>query len=752
MDVIIDNGTTIDDGGSSGYTEICDAKVSDNLRKMEALTALYVMLLLFLALFGSYRRRYRSDSFLHRFIWFLSIMPHGVIAFTLGLMNTSKSYHDFLGLWAVYFLILIGGTDTVSAFELEDIEKRKTNFLYFCAKTLLAGVIVATYPLSGKLQIGVWVLYLLAFTRIRELGAASLNVSRSFGLGEQSKLVADYMSDIEPHLSADSQAEPTSMKGYNYIFYGERHAADVRIGQPLPLSLVTIDQVWRQGLGDRIKDTCLSFALFKMIKRSLVGMDMAEKDEPKTWRLVRDGLLSEENEDGRRALRVVEVELGFLFEYFYTKYSLLHSKEFICIRIPVSLSVIFSCLLCIIWLGNYETTGDRCAIFANGANGVNLDLMETKVILGVLPLLELIQLINLATTNWFKMLLVSICVKQDSILQSISESHNAVKIRMFIRMMCMRSIKIVETVTRWFRCFCLRRPWTGNLLQYSLLESYRYGRHRSIAGRLLGLVLRGLVDRPRLGMEPAKSVPLSPEITRAVTERLRSSWPHLRMGEFSLSHHSDRDILPWACINLETSIHTILVWHVATTLCEPPPPAVQRWWSAACPGGQRSVKGNEEAPHATYLLVATQLSKYCAYLVAFAPELLPGNPYLTETIFDDAIADATARFGKCRTLRQRHKEARALAGEYVEEAAAASRSIICLGSLLANQLEMMEEGRRWKLLADFWTELILFVAPSGQPWAHVKFLASGGEFITHLWALLYHSGISTSCSECFNLY
>ncbi|CAN6463480.1 unnamed protein product [Victoria cruziana] len=746
MDINAGSGT-YDDGSNSQY-EACDFKVLLNLWKLEALTALCTVLLLCLALFGSYRHRNSSASLSHRLLWFSSAVSHDLITFTLGIMSTSRNYHDLLGFWAVYLLILVGGTDTVSAFELEDIEKRKANFLYFCAKSLVAGTVVAAYPLSGKLQIGVWVLYLLAFTRIRELGAAHLNASKSFGLDEQSKLVGDYMSNVEPYLSRDAEAEPTSMKGYNYIFYGEGHAADVRLGQPLPLSLVTIDQVWQSlhGLDDRIKDTCLSFALFKMIKRSLVGIDMAEKDEPKTWRLVRDGLLSEE--DGHRAFRVVEVELGFLFEYFYTKYSLLHSKEFIVIRISVSLSVIVSCILCIIWLGNYESTADHCAFYPNGAGGVNLDVLGTRVILGVLASLEVIQLINLATTNWFKMLLVSVCVKQDSILQSSSQRHKDARIGMFKKMMCLRLIEIIETMNSMFRVCCLRRPWMENLPQYSLLESYRYGRLRSTGGRLLGLLLRGLALKPMRGLKPATFVPLRPEIKRTVVDRLRSSWRHLRNGEFSLMQNSAHKELSWLRINRETCIHRILIWHIATTLCEPPPP-VRRWWSAAFPRKWRSRERNiykQIAPCNTHQLVATQLSKYCAYLVAFAPELLPGNRFLTRTTFDDVVADATARLGKCRTTEQMQERARELAGEWTEEAAASSGSVVCLGSILANQLGMMEEERRWKILADFWTEMILSVASCRQSWAHVEHLPRGGEFITHLWALLYHSGISNDSS------
>jgi hypothetical protein len=61
--------------------------------------------------------------------------------------------------------------------------------------------------------------------------------------------------------------------------------------------------------------------------------------------------------------------------------------------------------------------------------------------------------------------------------------------------------------------------------------------------------------------------------------------------------------------------------------------------------------------------------------------------------------------------------------------------------LLGRQLEEMPEGIRWKVLADFWVEMLLYAAPSENVKEHIEQLAKGGEFITHLWALLSHAGI-----------
>jgi hypothetical protein len=52
----------------------------------------------------------------------------------------------------------------------------------------------------------------------------------------------------------------------------------------------------------------------------------------------------------------------------------------------------------------------------------------------------------------------------------------------------------------------------------------------------------------------------------------------------------------------------------------------------------------------------------------------------------------------------------------------------------------------WEALAELWCELIVSMAPHGSIVAHQKELGKGGEFITHLWALLYHAGIDDKFS------
>ncbi|GLT72756.1 hypothetical protein SLA2020_446610 [Shorea laevis] len=70
-------------------------------------------------------------------------------------------------------------------------------------------------------------------------------------------------------------------------------------------------------------------------------------------------------------------------------------------------------------------------------------------------------------------------------------------------------------------------------------------------------------------------------------------------------------------------------------------------------------------------------------------------------------------------------------------------TIMKRSAVLAKHLieEIEDNERRWKILADFWADMMLFVAPSDDVTAHAEHLTTGGEFVTHLWALLSHAGI-----------
>ena len=79
--------------------------------------------------------------------------------------------------------------------------------------------------------------------------------------------------------------------------------------------------------------------------------------------------------------------------------------------------------------------------------------------------------------------------------------------------------------------------------------------------------------------------------------------------------------------------------------------------------------------------------------------------------------------------------------DLVEQPERIQQGMFAMGLRLGRQLQQMDGRQRWKLLADFWADMLIFCAPSDNVDAHIRRLSQGGEFITHLWALLSHAGI-----------
>jgi len=266
------------------------------------------------------------------------------------------------------------------------------------------------------------------------------------------------------------------------------------------------------------------------------------------------------------------------------------------------------------------------------------------------------------------------------------------------------------------------RPWKNRLGQYCIIQEIG---HKSGASNCLHYATLRLVDKPKNKKGCKKSVTLSENVKKAIVESLLGSNGHLTNGVTSLKENGVHGHLSWACNGTpaEGSVtRTILVWHIATTLCEH--------------------QLDTQAKKQDVVRTASTLSQYCLHLLAFAPHLLPDHISISESILDetvekagDILKGAKTMKNKCEKLLENSNHT----GAYDDEASL----VITQGTKLARDLlEHIREMRsRWKVLSDFWAEMMLYISPSDDSRAHLETLARGGEFITHLWALLTHAGV-----------
>ena len=203
----------------------------------------------------------------------------------------------------------------------------------------------------------------------------------------------------------------------------------------------------------------------------------------------------------------------------------------------------------------------------------------------------------------------------------------------------------------------------------------------------------------------------------------------LSNGKAALQSNFLFDKLSWACRSDSIS-EVFLTWHIATCILE-------------VKSGQQ--RGDEAAAQRT----AVRLSKYCAYLVAFHPELLPDSPEKTERVVDDMKAELGGIFW-CWEYYLFPQSARAKKIMDPSTGSDQVNGVVRNGGKLGSLLDGFPVADAWKVLADVWTELIVFVAPSSDEErvkGHQDVLVQGGEFITVLWALTTHIGVSHGANK-----
>ncbi|CAM0952514.1 unnamed protein product [Alopecurus aequalis] len=648
-----------------------DDDETHHLLKLVYITVLIIVAvigLFLLHVLGSLRRRSSSKT-LHIVVITAYTLSYALVSYTLGLMQESKYYFNEFPVWAVCLLMLLGGTDNLMACDLNDVDSWKSFHVKHLLKGALVVYIVAAYT-NNTSPYG-------PDSPIQSMKMASM----SNLLAKNVKPIVDYMKGEDKQ----QLASPATMKGCRYIVAGERRLSKGKLpSMEVPrdkemddMKITTVEQIWESNgsllrseseRGMRLKDVCLSMALSKMLNRRFAGFGIAEAEVANARDFVFNGLLAGDGDKPcERSFRVIEVELGFVYDLYYTRYPYLYHKvRHFALCLPVAM-VIFCSWLTYVLFKKRKKVGSG-----------NIPLSTTLFLMAVVTFLEAFQLYLHMASNWFKVALI----------------------RSYVT-----------------------RPALQRSRQYSLLESY----NRKCRGRnCWHYVTLWLVDKGRNGCKRGKLVKLSAQVKQAVINSLIRSKDDLKDGVRSPRIHAQ---LSWACDGTVT--HTILVWHIATTICK------QDFDAALAKNGkQTAVLSQEEDKGAVH--TASTLSQYCAYLIAFSPELLPDHCFDSTSILDQCIEEA-CKFTHLEGVKKMEDKCQKLLSN--SDTDSANDPLIVKGARLARQL--MDNQDRWKVLSDFWAEMMLYIAPCDDTQArvHLEALARGGEFITHVWALLTHAGV-----------
>uniref|UniRef100_A0ACD5XX49 Uncharacterized protein n=1 Tax=Avena sativa TaxID=4498 RepID=A0ACD5XX49_AVESA len=612
------------------------------------------------------------------------------------------------------------------------------------------------------------ILWLLCAAKLVQRVTFTLVGNNSYAFGKNARLIVSYMRAprvlLGKHGDVDSDGDDheLSLKTCRYVVMGENKLVtgpspdgySLTVADDSATATTTVGKIWKLAETDpflasvdqdgRLRRLCLSMALFKLLRRSfehLPPMSEAETRDCRELIFFRGGMYSsssteeEEEEEGRQKgaedlFEVMKDETLFLSEYY-------HSVVPVAMASPIFLvanylifpaMVLLLCQVIIVLCGNgnlifaFRSLGSdnysvsfgvarmaRC-LLARVARSPSvffstIDLSITFLLFLVLVYEQVWELVVFLFSNWF--------------LVSLLHGYATTDERRRSATFCWAVRRI-----QWVRSKMSHPDLT--VKQFSALRSFR---------------LWPPTILPAISLMTLPTVAVPKEVKHAVADYLLATATTasglVSNGKLAVAAHPE---LRRLCQS-ESVAEVILAWHMATCLFEqrmkerPPPPTACR----------------------RDMIVATTISKYCAYLVAVHPELLPENQESTERVFQDMEEElrrtvsfwsyyipAVAGGGHDKIINLAEKLDQAL--EPVQ------MSTLQKGASLWRSLD--EEARcagggedgMWKVLADLWVQLLVYVAPTApddreRVMGHAKVLQEGGGFLTVLWALATHTGI-----------
>ncbi|KAF9668122.1 hypothetical protein SADUNF_Sadunf15G0095600 [Salix dunnii] len=578
-------------------------------------------------------------------IWSASLSADMVATFALG--NLARSQRDSSGdgskkannsiqsLWAPFLLLHLGGPDTITAYSIEDNE--------------------------------LWLRHLLGL--VVQVGVAFYVFSRSWGNG------------ILPFI-----AIPMFIVGI--IKYSERTwvlwsscSKSLRNSSLLGFwtSFLRTTKPESDQQREYLRQAYTFFHISKFTMQDLVPTSM--------YLMLSHLRFSEIPAD--IALKVVEVELGLIYDMLYTKAPLIYSIS----------GIILRCISFLLYITAFIIFQVKIEKHAYSS----IDVAITYLLFVAAAFLELYALLCLVFSD-------------HTLIWLVDKGGNA----------------WASAIYSWVRKSTTSKRWSRSISQYSLATICTENKPRKCL-ELVGIdeMMRQMnVNRKDLNgglhefifkhlQKKAKE-----ENLNLLDKKIRSKITGQR-GDGVLERMGVLQNYKWCTIELEFS-QSILVWHLATEICYLDNTSVQK-------------DASNEKDDASNVSRSKCLSDYMMYLLVIRPNMLSigfGEKEYKHTLI--MLSDKITTQNSINTDYTAVNHGFMLAKQLLESTLE-KHSAVEGGPVLAKQLEsILESKKRWEMIEEVWMEMLTYAA-AHCPWKeHAHALRRGGELLTHVCFLMLH--------------
>uniref|UniRef100_A0A3N7G145 DUF4220 domain-containing protein n=1 Tax=Populus trichocarpa TaxID=3694 RepID=A0A3N7G145_POPTR len=640
--------------------------------EIRGMVLLSLLLQTILIIFGSCRKT-SGRSWIRILVW-SAYLSADVVA-TVALGNLARSQGDSSGdgsekannsiqaFWAPFLLLHLGGPDTITAYSIEDNELWLRHLL-----GLVVQVIVAFYVFSRSWGSGIltFIAIPMFIVGIAKYAERTWVLWSSCSKSLKNSALRDFWDSY--HRTGISETPPQDLQE-NYLL-----------------------------------QACVFSYTSKFVMQDLV---------PGIAALISSReLISKNSADG--AFKVVEAELGLIYDMLYTKAPLIYSRGGIILRCISSLLSVTAFITFQVKIDKHDYSTTNIAI--------------TYLLFAAAVFLELYAFLCLVLSDW-------------TMIWLIYKGENGLTGAIY---------SLIRKLTRSER-------WSRSISQYNLISS-SFESEPHFCLELLGIdeMMRQMhVNRKDLNVG----------LQGLIFEHLRKKAQKIK-EDFNVCDKNDRSKIigqrgdgvleregllrdyKWCTTEVEFS-RSILVWHLATEICY--------------------LVDKDGSNVSTEYETSRCLSEYMMYLLLIRPnmlskgfgddeEYLPTLGELRRLKYRDPDEEEYRRTLRGlwglkdrgpddeeyqRTLRELHNSvSRVYDDRGFQSVWKTEKSVLRGVERLARQLLRLESEARRRMINEVWVEMVAYAA-AHCPWKeHTHQLRRGGELLTHVSLLMLHLGLS----------